>query len=313
MQIISRIIVDLQRKTRPLVYAMQNDAGTRAVKVALYDGGTVWAPPDGVTMSVAYRRAAGTVGKYDTLPDGSAACSVSGNEVVAVLSPPVLAEPGRVAVSIVFEHAGARLATFPFDVMSEGDLAAGAGAQGGDYDKGYTAGRQAEYDRFWNAVFDSANGNFGSAFASQVWNDETFNPDRSIVCTAGTATTAFNNAKITTTKVPIEIRVATADMMFAGCSNLKTVPYLGFFGVTSTGSFTAACNNLEEITVDGEIQSTIGFAACSKLTNASVQSIIDHLKDLTGTTSKQVAFHSTVKAKMTEEQVNAIWAKNWTM
>lgn len=128
MQIVNKIVIDLQqRKALPQVNAMQNDTGTRAVKVVLYDGGSAWTPPEGVTVSVAYRKADKTSGWYDKLPDGSDACSVSGNEATAVLAPQVLTAQGRVVAALVFQDASLnRLATFPFYIMVEADPAAGA-------------------------------------------------------------------------------------------------------------------------------------------------------------------------------------------
>lgn len=178
------------------------------------------------------------------------------------------------------------------------------------YHKSY--GAQTEYDRFWDAYQDN-DGNYNMAFANPGWTDELYNPKKPIICTKGEASNVFLDASITNTKQPIEIRVAQANNFFMGCSDLKTIPYIGFFGVTSTSSFFINCTELEDITVDGEIASGIGFAYCGKLTDASVQSIIDHLADLTGTTAKKITFHTDVLLRMTDEQIATITARNWTM
>ena len=70
---------------------------------------------------------------------------------------------------------------------------------------------------------------------------------------------------------------------------------------------------MENITFEGVIGSTISFASCSKLTDASVQSIIDHLKDLTGQTAQTLTFHATVGGNLAEGQKAAIAARNWTL
>lgn len=177
---------------------------------------------------------------------------------------------------------------------------------------GIVYGKQAEYDRFWEA-YENNGGNYEMAFASHGWTDETYNPKQPIICTQGTASNLFRNAGITDTKQPIEIRVANADNVFMDCTKLKTIPYIGFFGVTSTGSFFIRCNELENITVGGEVASAIGFHYCPKLTNESVQSIIDHLADLTGQSAKTIRFHATVGGNLTDEQKATITAKNWTL
>lgn len=182
---------------------------------------------------------------------------------------------------------------------------------GAGYDSGYADGQQAEQDRFWDAYIKSANGYFANAFSNYGWTDETYNPNQTIICTSS-AKEMYNNAKITSSKVNIELRCALSNSMFATCTNLKTIPYLGFFGVTNATGMFSGCANLENITIDGEIGVAIGFAGSPKLTDESIQSIIDHLADLTGQTSLAVGFHSTVLANLTEEQINAIGAKNWT-
>lgn len=178
---------------------------------------------------------------------------------------------------------------------------------------GIEEGKQVEYDRFWDAYQTSLDGIYNGAFRSYGWTDETYNPKYTIVCNKGHAEMAFTNAQITTTKVPIEIRVASAAMMFSNCSKLKTIPYIGFFGVTNTGSIFSGCYELENVTFGGEITTGFGFANCSKLTNASVQSYLDCLADLTGQTSQKVTFASAVGNQLTEAQKAAFTAKNYTV
>jgi len=73
------------------------------------------------------------------------------------------------------------------------------------------------------------------------------------------------------------------------------------------------CSSLRNITMIGIINKGVSFANSSKLTNASVQSIIDALADLTGTTAQTLTLHSTVVDSMTEAQADTIYRKNWTL
>jgi hypothetical protein len=73
------------------------------------------------------------------------------------------------------------------------------------------------------------------------------------------------------------------------------------------------CSALKNITFGGVITQSLTFAQSSQLTDASVQSIIDHLKDLTGSTAQTLTLHATVGAALTAEQKAAITAKNWTL
>ena len=50
-----------------------------------------------------------------------------------------------------------------------------------------------------------------------------------------------------------------------------------------------------------------------KLSDETIQSIIDGLADLTDGTAKTLTLHSTVGAKLTDEQKATITAKNWTL
>ena len=195
-----------------------------------------------------------------------------------------------------------------FDEVYEAGKQAGGG--GGNAEEAFEEGKEAAYDEFWDE-FQNNGGDYKQAFASNCWDDKTYNPKNNIVCTVSGESAFSGNTKITSTKVPIEVRGCSANMMFTNCQKLVTIPFVGFYNNTGNSSFAASCFNLENITIDGEIPFGIGFANASKLTDASVQSIIDHLKDLTGQTAAKITFHSNVVAKLTNEQYNQIANKNW--
>lgn len=191
----------------------------------------------------------------------------------------------------------------------------GGGDDDGSYDQGYTDGQTA----VWSNFQSNCGGDYQYAFANTGWTDANYNPKPTgtFVCTVSAenmyGTSSTKSAKITSTKVPIEVRGCSASYLLAYCSTLKTVPYIGFFGVTKNSTFAAGCYALEDITFDGEITLGISFASSSKLTNASVQSIIDHLANLKGQTAQKLTFHNTVGSKLTAEQKATISAKNWTL
>ena len=85
-------------------------------------------------------------------------------------------------------------------------------------------------------------------------------------------------------------KVTEASNAFVGCTELKRI------------SFVAGCINVN-----------ISFSNSSKLDDASIQSIIDGLADLTGKSAKTLTLHATVGAKLTQAQKDAISAKNWTL
>lgn len=108
--------------------AVQCDVNTRMLQLTLYSEGKAWNVPDEVEASVAYRKQDGTSGWYDKMPNGTAACTLSGNIVTALLAEQVLTAPGKVMVSVVLQSSTGpgRVAAFPIRV----DVAPCPGANG---------------------------------------------------------------------------------------------------------------------------------------------------------------------------------------
>jgi hypothetical protein len=169
---------------------------------------------------------------------------------------------------------------------------------------------------FWD-VFQQ-NGNrtyYRYAFYGQgsgAWTDEIYDPKYPIRATASYGgDSMFQASKITDTKVDVEIGV-NASFAFVSCGQLKTIRKLIVSENTTFDRWFSGCEALENVTFEGVIANDISFADSLKLSNASVQSVIDHLKDGIGDT-KNVEFHSYVSAEMTDAQAEEIWAKGWTI
>lgn len=100
---------------------------------------------------------------------------------------------------------------------------------------------------------------------------------------------------------------------FFQCNNLRSIK--GKLDVTSCTSFPNSfymCYALEDVEFAKEsINAGIQFGQSSLLSDASIQSIIDGLA--TVETQQTIAFHTDVKAKLTEEQKATISAKNWVL
>jgi len=94
----------------------------------------------------------------------------------------------------------------------------------------------------------------------------------------------------------------------------KVIGRIDLSGNTSNGASINACANLEEVYfMPGTIEASINVGGSPNLIDASSQSIIDGLADLTGATAQKLTFHATVGAKLTKAQKEAIAAKNWTL
>lgn len=221
-------------------------------------------------------------------------------------------------------------------------------AEGGvdRYEEGVTDGKQQAYDTFWDS--HQRNGtqqNYSAFFAGRTWTEETLCPKYDIVptnayqmfyiCGADSNPIDLTSAL----KVKLDFSKATnIDNVFQG-ANISRV---GVIDVTSCGaSITAVfanaslhtidefviktdgsqsfgnsfsgCSSLENLTIKGTIGKTFTINNSARLSSKSVQSIIDHLKDLTGTTAQTLTLHRNVGAKLTEEQKATITAKNWAL
>ena len=102
--------------------------------------------------------------------------------------------------------------------------------------------------------------------------------------------------------------------MFGYCVNLTTIPQLDTSNGTNFTDMFVLCHALKNISfVAGCIKKSIWFARSDKLTDESIQSIIDGLADLTGQTAQTITFHTTIKNKLTEEQIASATSKNWNI
>ena len=176
-------------------------------------------------------------------------------------------------------------------------------------------GQKNTQDVFWDMFQQNGERNdYQRAFA--YWSDDFYAPKYSIVCGDGNTNSCsqmFLNATITDTKVPISIIGARFENTFQECKNLTTIPLLKLEGVTRITTPFYHCYELVDIVFDGAIPLSIAFNHCTKLSDATVQSIVDRLADLTDKTSQTLTVHATVGANMTEAQKATIIAKNWTL
>jgi hypothetical protein len=189
------------------------------------------------------------------------------------------------------------------------------------YDIGYETAKSQELYRVWDdyqAVCE--NSGYVYAFAGFAVTDRWYKPTRPIIVSgAQQYTSMFSHAtQLTSTKVPIIIDSTNQwpSNIFAYCYALRTIPSIKVTdNVYSYSGWFLSCEALEEInfTEDSVIKASISFQYSSKLNESSIQSIINALKDLTGSTAQTLTLHATVGSGLTEEQKAAITAKNWTL
>lgn len=128
MMVTQKIKMHLDRaEANPRICAVRGDSFTRQVEITLYENDGAWALPEGLAVTVLYRKADGTEGAYDTLPDGTAAWSGSGNVLTVLLAPQMMTAAGPVLVQLEMSVGEAILHSFGFYLLVS-DVAADMGA-----------------------------------------------------------------------------------------------------------------------------------------------------------------------------------------
>ena len=198
---------------------------------------------------------------------------------------------------------------------------------------------------YYNDVWDSiqTNGtrtNYDRCFASLSWNDVTFKPKYDMILSSasymfqysqitdlvvamGGKTIDFSNVPSYSMTRPFDssaithigvVNVSNAGLLntlFGNATELHTIDKLVVSASNTYGTkMFEFCSKLENIIIEGTIGNAFNMSACP-LTTASVQSIIDHLADLTGATTKTLTLSAS--ATITDAQKTAITAKNWTL
>lgn len=215
------------------------------------------------------------------------------------------------------------------------------------YEAGKRAGKQAEYEDFWEKLLESTE--YTYRFAGRCWNDKTFRPTKDIHV-SGFAASTFAQCGITDLVGILEECGVTLDFsglttrgdgMFSYAYLIKRIPYVDLSNVTNsaganntfrdcyeletviglrvndsgTTSLLSAfnnCNKLKNIVIDGVVGVDFDIRH-SPLTRASMESIVSALSDTV--TGKKVWFKKTAKtAAFTDAEWSALIGTkpNWT-
>lgn len=181
----------------------------------------------------------------------------------------------------------------------------------GGYNEGYEDGKQAEYDAFWDAVQESGK-RTSYVYAFSRWGSEYIRPKYKVVLTAAGSqkhifylnkyikkieadyfdfsqlprgtndNQAFSlsftdNSKLEEIEdigLPISY---SYELAFAWCTELTKIAKITVDANTILSNAFVNCFKLKDITFEGEIGNDINFKWSTKLTKASIESIINHL------------------------------------
>lgn len=154
----------------------------------------------------------------------------------------------------------------------------------------FDAGKQAEYDKFWDAFQEYGADDTDYNYKFYYWrNGDGYNPKYTIKTNKGTCNSTFYGAfGITDTKVDIDVSegVTKINNMFTWAKNLKTIKKLKVSEkiIIYADTFTQ-CEKLENIVIEGMIGADFRIQY-SPLTVDSMKSIINALKNYSGTTNE---------------------------
>lgn len=218
---------------------------------------------------------------------------------------------------------------------------------GEGHTNGYAEGKTAEYDAFWDSFKDIKD--YAYVFAGEMWNDVTFKPKHSIICSALNVNNMFYNNACSNIKKTLndygvvldlskavsvstlfsyssseelpEIDVSSASVIsgiFSNMSNLVTIDKVTFKeGVSFKNAF-ANTTRLENITIGGTISgSDFDIHWSTKLTAASLASIINALS--AETSGLTVTMPTTAQSNYDAVYGDGAWAQlvatksNWTI
>ena len=178
------------------------------------------------------------------------------------------------------------------------------------YNSGYGAGKEAEYDAFWDACqVNGTRTNYRTGFGWASWKDETFKPKYDIK--PKNAYGVFTGTYIADIwgyleKAGVKLDTSEATDMSYVCSEIKYCPRIGELdfrkATASTGAFYysnaietidkiivnennvysswfTGCTKLKNIKFEGVIGNNINISPATLLSRASIESIVNHLSD----------------------------------
>ena len=124
----------------------------------------------------------------------------------------------------------------------------------------------------------------------------------------------YNAKSIEEVVLPDGIKFSAAGYFATNVTTLVSVfGRMDVSGITTANLF-IGCTNLVDVSfMPLTITHNKSFNKSYKLSEASIQSIIDGLADLTGQTTQTLTLHADVGAKLTDEQKASATAKNWTL
>lgn len=180
--------------------------------------------------------------------------------------------------------------------------------------KVFDAGKDAEYDKFWDGFQQNGNrGAYRYAFYDN-YPDEIFNPKYPFTCT-GNCSSMFQYAKMSKIEQTVDFSANTmgaAGSVFANTNNLETISDLRVKSGLSMASWFTKATALKNITITGEIDLDVSFVDCP-LTVESMNNIISCLKDYSAIGGTHtLTLKSDRLTMLTDKEKKVATDKGWT-
>lgn len=193
----------------------------------------------------------------------------------------------------------------------ENALANKTAGNAGDYNAGYAAGKQAEYDAFWDAYQQNgARTEYQYAFA-YYWYDSIFKPKHPLVVTNGQGMFMYSEI----TEVPeLDLTNCTSTNSMFYKSKVVTIDKLKISETTPihTAMFNF-CYYLANLTIEGTIAQNINLNSAN-LEHDSIISVINALKNYSGSGTTYTCTLGTKNLpKLTDAEKAIATQKGWTL
>lgn len=209
------------------------------------------------------------------------------------------------------------------------------------YDKGIEQGKQVEYDAFWDSFQQNGNRTQYEYAFYVGWDDNNFKPKYDIcpinassmirnntiknglknmaergltidLSNAEYCSYAFYNCQLIEEipfNISLENMTGNPSKMFDNCYKLHTIKKIIFpsyenYKMTNTSDMFNYVPKLTNLTVEGDICTSINLSYCPNLTAESAKNIIEHLKDLWLTETQfteTIKLHEDVWARLETE------------
>lgn len=174
---------------------------------------------------------------------------------------------------------------------------------GVDYGTVFAAGREQgekdAYDAFWDTYQENGERtHYAYAFAGRGWNDEVFKPKYPLTNITNADSMFSNNMYLEYIDCDLDFSNCTSNTyLFNSAISLKRIKSIKFNNAGKNAYIFSSCGHLIDITINGTIAFDISLSGASKLTLASLTSIINAYEAGAYT----LTLHADAKERLTDE------------